>query len=114
MGGRVSKEEVQYLKDWLDQRLQWLDNNFAALEVVTALKNNNEKPEVSNYPNPFNTNIINYSQGIKGISLFNGLGHLIKHFENINSKKAFELNAAYLPNGLYFLELESSKIKSAP
>ncbi len=105
--GQNYQEEVQYLKDWLDQRLQWLDNNFAALEVVTALKINNEIPSVSIFPNPFSTNIhINHTEGIKGISLYNNLGHLIKHIENINREKAFELNVINLPNGLYFIELE--------
>ena len=76
------EEEIEYLKSWTQERLNWMDN-----EILLLSTNQNFKPSlnfslVSTYPNPFNPKI-NFSfevyrPGKVGLSIYDLSGREIK------------------------------------
>ncbi len=43
------EQEIQLLKNWLTDRIAWLDSQFEEVQVITGINN---KPEISVFPNP--------------------------------------------------------------
>jgi hypothetical protein len=84
VGGSYANE-LQYLKDWIASRLQWLDTQINAFEIITGL---NEAAQSSNYmtvyPNPNHGSFrIRLSETTQNdpiqISIFNQLGTAVYH-----------------------------------
>ena len=48
--------EIQYLKDWIRDRLDWMDQNmpFISKQVISVYS----QPSISVYPNPFENQVI--------------------------------------------------------
>ena len=75
--GQSFEEEVSYLKDWITQRLDWLDNNFPAAKQITGI-DDAQISEFLVYPNPFE-NALNVRYTLKeagevSIQVFDLLG----------------------------------------
>lgn len=52
--GSTYQSEVEYLEDWLTQRLVWMDAALAGdTEVITGISNSLKVNEFTAYPNPF-------------------------------------------------------------
>ncbi|MFK7935826.1 MAG: CotH kinase family protein, partial [Saprospiraceae bacterium] len=113
--GNTHTEEIDFLKSWLIQRLNWMDNNmygnpnFDCDELVSV----NELPlaqQLEVYPNPFKNQITfslkNESVNDGEVLIFNTLGHLVTRFE-LSQKQT--LNQQSLPTGLYFYEYRRGK-----
>ncbi len=52
VGGSYSNE-VRYLKNWIENRLHWLDTQINAFEMITSVENERlENKEITVFPNP--------------------------------------------------------------
>lgn len=80
-------QEIDYLKNWLGDRLNWMDNNVFA-NCVTSL-NENETNNLVVYPNPFKEYIkIQGNKEILGnsiIKIYNTTGQLVKQMTSSES-----------------------------
>jgi hypothetical protein len=55
--GNSYQEEINYLKSWLEQRLNWLDRNFD--DIVTGIGDEPEKiTRINLFPNPFDQEVM--------------------------------------------------------
>lgn len=131
--GQTYEEEINFLKSWIHERLQWLGNNMIGTPTEIHNENYIDKDFIlfQNYPNPFNPQTkIKYtiptssqslpSQGgeaKKGwftvLKVFDVLGNEITTLVNTNLEPGeYEvefnvetLQATPLPSGIYFYSL---------
>jgi hypothetical protein len=113
--GGTYEREVVYLKDWIRNRLTWLDNQIGAFETVTDLNSADLTGErVSVYPNPGNGDFtIHFPKGIRGslsLSLHDQLGRKLatKHFDAIDPSDQFTVVNPFnkpLAKGMYILKI---------
>lgn len=110
--GNTYAEEIAYLKQWLTNRLAWLDANmFGSCPNLNA--DEIEMKELSVYPNPAsdyiqvssNSNITNDE-----IQLFNQLGELVIHQKVL--EKAF-IDVSFLEKGMYIYKILKNKTVSS-
>jgi hypothetical protein len=111
--GGTYANEVQYLKSWIGNRLNWLDSNIAALEVITGIHEPlSAYGNVTIYPNPSdgNFNIRFYTENNEDllISIYNQLGQEVidkrlisEGQESIDMIDMSELSR----KGIYFLRI---------
>ena len=98
--------EIIKLKNWINERLIWLDANMPG-NCPNVSVSENKKTYLVTYPNP-SSNIVNiYSEAsIKNITLFDNVGRLIFKKENIYSKN-FQMNVSDL-HGFFTFKIELS------
>lgn len=118
--GQTYDDEINYLKNWLNSRIIWMD-----LQLITAVENEKfdgndfEFVLYQNYPNPFNP-VTNIRYSIKkpdyvSIKLFDVIGNelavLVDEFKNPGEYE-IQLNARKLnlSSGIYFYQLKSGKL----
>jgi len=120
--GQSYEDEINYLKNWLNGRLIWMD-----YQLVTSVEDNQVIDENSNFvlyqnfPNPFNpVTKIKYSlkkSNHVSIKLFDILGNeiatLVNDFKS-PGEYSFELNAAKLglSSGMYLYQMRSGEFCS--
>ncbi len=117
--GNTHEEEIDHLKDWLNQRLVWMDQNMLGtpIDCLTNVQDDLDSDfEFSAFPNPFSDEIsFTFKNALveKGnIHVFNSLGQLILE-RSIFNGQALILNTEGLSGGIYFYKIESHrKIKS--
>ena len=100
--GDTYQEEIDYLKEWIADRLIWMDNNMFGTCNNLDL-NQTETSEVNFYPNPSsnNLNIINCLNKHIYITDLNGI-IVLNYFSKEQNKL---INIEHIPNGLYFLKV---------
>ena len=114
--GGSYENEISYLKNWIINRLNWMDEELDFIDDVSE----KEKPVANNYylfqnyPNPFNpTTIIKYKipeSGLITIKVYDVLGREIATL--VNEEKpvgSYEIkfDASGLPSGVYFYQLKA-------
>lgn len=120
--GQSYEDEINYLKNWLTNRLIWMD-----YQIITSVENNhnvNENPNFilyQNFPNPFNPiTRINYSlkkSNHVSIKLFDILGNeiatLVNEFKS-PGEYSLELDAVKLglSSGMYLYQMKSGEFCS--
>lgn len=120
--GQTYQDEINYLKNWLTNRLIWMDNQLIT-EVEEVHTNQNERFFFlsQNYPNPFNSKtIIKYSLNKSDfitIRLYDVLGNEISTLVNDFNVPGFytvELDAdkLNLMSGVYFYQMKTSGFNS--
>jgi hypothetical protein len=81
--GKTYEEEVLHLKQWISNRMSWLDSNIPKLALITANETALAEVNVSAAPNPFAGNVTwSYSvttPGVTEIEVFNSLGSNVHH-----------------------------------
>ncbi|MDH5400531.1 MAG: CotH kinase family protein, partial [Cyclobacteriaceae bacterium] len=88
--GATYQEEIQYLKDWIFKRLEFLDGE---IENMAPIYNYNEllNYKTRAFPNPFSTDITLqyalYKSGKTAIRVYNRLGQAV-YFKNLGFQKA--------------------------
>ncbi len=110
------QEELDYLKSWIINRLNWLDQNMIGeptiVEETKGLTPDNFVLE-QNYPNPFNpTTKISWQSPANSwqtIKVFNSLGQELEtivneYLEAGSHSKLYIVNST-LPSGVYFYQL---------
>jgi hypothetical protein len=118
--GDTHEEEITHLKDWLFDRLAWMDQNIPA-ECVTAIQEGTAGTGmVEVYPNPFFNKIRFQSQKsnpIRQIFIYDNTGRLIDSLNaDLDSRIISEwiewpgrnLRVPNLRNGLYVARIELS------
>jgi len=86
--GETWQEEIDFLRDWVIDRLDWIDDNIEKSGAGIAAGQNNPKPVnyALNYPNPFkNRTTIAYQLfklGMVKIDIYNILGEKVRTLEN--------------------------------
>lgn len=110
--GPTFQAEVNWLKDWITNRLNWMDLNMPS--VITSTTDSNPELSVSAFPNPFSKEItIDYqleSAGTFGITLFDLLGRpVLTASENRVQAGAYQLilQSHSLPAGAYYYKASS-------
>ena len=115
--GNTYEEEVSFLKAWLIQRLDWMDNNMIGDCAQYEPTNTAELTAgFKVYPNPASSHLVVESFGLEGIDatfeLVGLLGESIKRFDLIDGEKLLSLDA--IPTGIYFYRIieKGSTLKS--
>jgi hypothetical protein len=116
--GDTHEEEINYLKNWLFQRLHWMDNNISVSCVNTLEDSYPFETEVKIYPNPFEHDLFieigDPDLTINHVMVYNLSGTMIwqsdpehmmfKRF-TWNGKNSMNRNVT---KGIYFIQLELS------
>jgi len=107
--GPTFASEVNWLKNWVVARFQWLDANMPRL--ITATENTDSNFSVEVYPNPFKSEIlINYSMpgsGTMTFEMFDLLGRPVQSVsESHDHTGSFQtsLAAQNFPSGIYYFK----------
>ncbi|SHJ69560.1 Por secretion system C-terminal sorting domain-containing protein [Tangfeifania diversioriginum] len=113
--GTSHQDEVNWLKNWLEDRLWWLDANLPGQcgEDVPEIV---DEFAASVYPSPFNAELklevasdVNITLTLK---LFNANGSLVESipFSVVMGEQEFSMNTEHLPNGLYIYTLKKHNV----
>ncbi len=103
-----SYDHIQYLSNWLGNRLAYLDTKFNNLTSVIELDNNASK-KIKIYPNPVTSKTVNiqYTNNytpIKHIAIFNTLGQQVLYINNSTLPQRIDISN--LQNGTYMLVVD--------
>ncbi len=110
--GSSYEEETDFLKDWLIDRIDWMDENMLGIGSVClshteAILNNPSSLEIS--PNPFNQQTSFYLKSdhlLSGkVTIYNIQGKILDQFV-IAPNQALQWNNVSLNSGVYFYQLE--------
>jgi hypothetical protein len=114
--GNTYQEEIDYMKDWLLDRIEWMDIMIDQLsDIEDGPKQLPGKLQlVQNYPNPFrNTTNIRFEVPVNGqvkLSVYDLFGHevatLINEYRSAGCYTA-KFDASGLPSGMYIYSLQS-------
>lgn len=100
--------EVDYMKDWIRDRMNWMDANmFGTCASTMSIEATGISQGVSFYPNPAHDMLtfeVNDLKGKATLIFYNALGQKLASHEIANGKSA--LPVAHLVNGVYFFSLE--------
>ncbi len=109
--GNTYLQEVNWLKTWVTNRMNWLDANMPA--IITGNDEGIREVNVSVFPNPF-TNEITFSctlslPGDFAVVLLDGMGRPVtrvrKHHEQAGSYE-IKMLTDKLPQGMYFFQAQ--------
>jgi hypothetical protein len=119
--GETYAEEVGYLKEWIEARLEWLDNNLPG--TCPTSSQNIDLPEIKNfilYPNPFTDHLIMKRQNELHtdlqITIYNQQGIVV--FKRVCRKSnqpsgtQWKLTDLDLSAGMYFYQIIEGQKKS--
>lgn len=121
--GQDYEEELDYLKTWLSNRLEWMDDNMVGYyDPSTSLSENDPSIMIpsgyklyQNYPNPFNPNTtISYDlPGTAHVSadIYDLLGNKVANlFSGYQEAGTYNLNFSsdHLASGMYFYRLKAN------
>lgn len=115
--GQTYLDEITYLKNWITNRLNWLDQNMIGTPTGIETTGDNSVSDFElyqNYPNPFNPNTtINWQTNTacwQTLKVFNLLGQEVAVLVN-EFKPAGKFSADFagteLPSGTYFYQLKA-------
>jgi hypothetical protein len=121
IGGTYAKE-IAYLKNWVFQRLTWMDWKLTGGPVSVDEASGTAPASFGlsqNYPNPFNpATTIEFTVGgeagsngvLVTLEVFDVLGNTVQTLvkeRRSSGKYIVHFNASHLPSGLYFYRLQS-------
>lgn len=104
--------EITNLKTWLQNRINWLDNNMPGQCITTGNLNNqiykNSLNEITVSPLPFNEKIIvsNLPGTALNLSIYDTYGKLLNTYST--SQHALEINTTMLSAGCYYLYINDT------
>jgi CotH protein/type IX secretion system substrate protein len=110
--GDTHEQEIDFLKNWLSQRINWMDQNMLGVPtdcIILGQETIENNILLNSYPNPFE-NQINFSfennNFEKGqLQIFDAFGNeVLKHI--LQANEIFTWKTGGLPSGVYFYELK--------
>ncbi len=113
--GDTFTDEIQYLKSWIRDRWQWMDDQ---LTTDTGIDNRDkqDKNDVNLYPNPSNSSttfsLTMKQPAVLRLTLYNLTGQLIMHKilgEVPSGAQSFTIDTQGLTSGTYFYQISSSE-----
>ena len=112
--GGTYQNEVNYLKDWFEERVAWMDKNID--EISWQVKNSSSEPTFKLYPNPFHNELTiqiqKETRGAGTLTFFNFVGQKITTLNfDIKNGTANELKIpthtiSQLSSGIYYYVFE--------
>jgi len=118
------QDEIDYLKQWLNDRMNWMDENLPLLTGIGENYINNIPEEFSlrqNYPNPFNPSTeIKYqipTAGLVSIKVFDILGREVETLVNDTKEAGYystKFDGSKFASGVYFARLIVKTTNSKP
>ena len=114
--GSTFQDEIDWLKNWVSQRLNWLDNNLPEYVEVLGIEELLDKP-IAIYPNPskefFTVAFDQNESKLIRWDLFNSVGKCIYTFEKQFEKGSHQFTIdSKLDRGIYFLKMSGDQIES--
>lgn len=112
--GQTYQEEIDFFKNWIKERLNWMDNNITNICIPDAVVCNKSKSEIwlEVAPNPFSDNLSYNFYLAKNskveIKLYNMLGVEVATLLSAVSAEgryAYKSPTGSLPKGIYFLSV---------
>ncbi|HQF41428.1 MAG TPA: T9SS type A sorting domain-containing protein, partial [Ignavibacteriaceae bacterium] len=115
--GETYTDEINYLKNWISARLNWMENNMIG-EPTFVNQENDLLPEKyvleQNYPNPFNpTTTISWQSPVSSwqtLKIYDVIGNevatLVDEFKEAG-RYQIEFDATELTSGVYFYQLRA-------
>jgi len=104
--GGTYESEISYLKNWIEDRMAWLDTNIQGLMVITDVEHLSEN-EIIVYPNPvINQLRIENIESVHRIRLTDISGKLLNSYFNPKKAAFIEINMGELKSGVYLVTLE--------
>ncbi len=114
--GADYEDEVNYLKDWLQTRLEWMDENMLGHCILLSAKETKlNQISVTTFPNPFSENVtFSFSsvQANSRIEIYSASGALLRSVE-IKNASGFHMFLGDLDPGIYIYKIISSGSFSA-
>lgn len=97
--------EIDYLKNWTMDRLDWLDNNIARLDDTEIVLGIADVGHTEVFPNPVRNDLMVFSDYlIRSIEVFDASGKSLQK-ENVQLKR-YVFDARPLKRGTYFLKVD--------
>lgn len=104
--GMTYANEIIYLKNWITNRIAWIDANIPGNCYTIGVDELVTKNSFSVYPNPTSNYLtVNFSnnRSEKYISLYDAQGKMLSKM--ITYKTSLQLNISIYPKGIYLLEV---------
>ena len=121
VGGSYTNE-IQYLKNWISDRLNWMDNSINAMQIITGgIPPTATTPQITLFPNPndgdFSLRLHQDSSPKIQISIMNQLGELIYDknlkFNRLNNIISSDLELkSVLNRGIYIVKITENSGRS--
>ena len=108
--GPTYASEITYLKNWLTNRISWIDNNIPGNCYTVGVKELAVAEFFNVYPNPannyVNVSFVNDSFDEKQIKLFDTHGRLLH--QELTTDNFMQLDISNFSKGIYLLEVTES------
>lgn len=109
--GNTHAEEIDFLKDWIVDRVNWMDDNMVG-ECIEVGVDDLEEVKVEAFPNPFSTDVDIVVDNFENnsffeIKIFDVLGNEITTLENQGNRMTW--NAEGVASGVYFYILKNKE-----
>ena len=100
-------EEIDVLKEFVRDRLSWLDNNMFGVCNTTIVTTHSENIDFALSPNPASSKLnllFDYSiESPYEFIIYDELGRVVPNVEHQYTEWEIQLNVAQLPEGFYFI-----------
>lgn len=99
--GFTYAEEIDYLKDYVDERLRWMDANMIGI-CITSVSDPQEVSSVDVFPNPTNGHISirTAAAPVGNVEIYDANGQRV-----LQEAFSRDLDISHLPTGMYLLKL---------
>lgn len=111
--GETYEEEVDYLKSWIEGRIDWMDESLGYDPNSTSEINTDIAEKIFVFPNPFGDEIALHIQSEKtstiDFSLFDVSGKRVFEKNNIiisPDQNKIQINTNQIPDGFYFYTIQ--------
>ena len=105
------EEEIEVLKDWISQRLVWLDANMpgnCSEDIINAVDESSSIESIQLFPNP-SSGLVNFKAESTGLlTVRNNLGQIVGQHEVNSGLNQVDLGT--LPNGMYLVIVSNQRV----
>lgn len=100
------EEEVDYMKNWIQQRLVWLDQNMpgnCANDIISSVEQIDDLGFLNVFPNPTQGTLNVWSERGNTLNVFNIQGQILLQQPMVSTSEVLDLSA--FPKGLYLIQI---------
>jgi hypothetical protein len=107
------EEEIIYMKDWIDNRLVWMDANILGdcTSDVVAVDDLEFDSSIQVFPSPAKDQIFIRSDIGNSITIYNSIGQKIHSYEQNENEET--LNVTAFPRGIYFITISNDDFRQS-
>lgn len=107
------QQEIDYMKNWILDRLQWLDANIFGACPNLQVSEWSEDEDVHFFPNPTSdlvtVSLANNGNSLEELTLFNMSGQVV--LSEVCKGKKTSISLQHIPSGFYFLSIRTKNGK---